>query len=89
MIVYVIEPNHGKMLDPAIGTAGMFLQSSHFMELSHQNPTEQTTFYGLEKNPITIRLAKMNLAVHGRKVISRRRSPIMKTRTKWLKRQIS
>jgi type I restriction enzyme M protein len=65
MIVYVIEPNHGKMLDPAIGTAGMFVQSSHFMELSHQNPTEQATFYGLEKNPITIRLAKMNLAVHG------------------------
>lgn len=65
MIVYIIEPNHGKMLDPAIGTAGMFVQSSHFMELSHQNPTEQATFYGLEKNPITIRLAKMNLAVHG------------------------
>ncbi len=65
MIVYVIEPNHGKMLDPAIGTAGMFVQSSHFMELSNQNPTEQATFYGLEKNPITIRLAKMNLAVHG------------------------
>jgi type I restriction-modification system DNA methylase subunit len=35
------------------------------MELSHKNPTEQATFYGLEKNPITIRLAKMNLAVHG------------------------
>ncbi len=65
MIVYVIEPNHGRMLDPAIGTAGMFVQSSHFMELSHKNPTEQATFYGLEKNPITIRLAKMNLAVHG------------------------
>src|SRR3989304_649814 len=65
MIVYVIEPNHGRMFDPAIGTAGMFVQSSHFMELSHQNPTEQATFYGLEKNPITIRLAKMNLAVHG------------------------
>ncbi len=65
MIVYIIEPNHGRMLDPAIGTAGMFVQSSHFMELSHKNPTEQATFYGLEKNPITIRLAKMNLAVHG------------------------
>jgi type I restriction enzyme M protein len=65
MIVYIIEPNHGRMLDPAIGTAGMFIQSSHFMELSHKNPTEQATFYGLEKNPITIRLAKMNLAVHG------------------------
>ncbi|MDP3103584.1 MAG: N-6 DNA methylase [Candidatus Methanoperedens sp.] len=65
MIVYVIEPNHGRMLDPAIGTAGMFVQSSHFMELSHKNPTEQATFYGLEKNPVTIRLAKMNLAVHG------------------------
>ncbi len=65
MIVNVIEPDHGKMFDPASGSAGMFVQSAHFIELLHKNPTEQATFYGLEKNPTTIRLAKMNLAVHG------------------------
>jgi type I restriction enzyme M protein len=35
------------------------------VERRHENPTEKLTFYGLEKNATTIRLAKMNLAVHG------------------------
>ena len=65
MIVNVIEPEHGKVLDPACGSGGMFVQSAHFIEHLHKNPMEQVTFYGLEKNPTTIRLAKMNLAVHG------------------------
>ncbi|OHC63131.1 MAG: DNA methyltransferase [Rhodocyclales bacterium GWA2_65_20] len=65
MIVNVIEPDHGKVLDPACGSGGMFVQSAHFVERLHQNPTEKLTFYGLEKNATTIRLAKMNLAVHG------------------------
>ena len=65
MIVNVIEPEHGKLLDPASGSGGMFVQSAHFIESLHKNPSEQVTFYGLEKNPTTIRLAKMNLAVHG------------------------
>jgi type I restriction enzyme M protein len=65
MIVNVIEPEHGKVLDPACGSGGMFVQSAHFIEDRHKNPTELVTFYGLEKNPTTIRLAKMNLAVHG------------------------
>jgi type I restriction enzyme M protein len=65
MIVKVIEPDHGKVLDPACGSGGMFVQSAHFVERLHQNPTERLTFYGLEKNATTIRLAKMNLAVHG------------------------
>jgi len=65
MIVNVIEPDHGMVLDPACGSGGMFVQSAHFIERLHKNPTEQATFYGLEKNPTTIRLAKMNLAVHG------------------------
>jgi len=65
MIVNVIEPDHGKVMDPACGSGGMFVQSAHFIERKHKNPTEQVTFYGLEKNPTTIRLAKMNLAVHG------------------------
>jgi type I restriction enzyme M protein len=64
-IVNVIEPDHGKVLDPACGSGGMFAQSAHFIEHMHKNPTETVTFYGLEKNPTTIKLAKMNLAVHG------------------------
>ncbi|WP_090332259.1 N-6 DNA methylase [Nitrosomonas sp. Nm51] len=65
MIVNVIEPDHGTVIDPACGSGGMFVQSAHFIEKLHKNPQEAATFYGQEKNPTTIRLAKMNLAVHG------------------------
>ena len=43
----------------------MFVQSAHFVERMRANPSERLTFFGLEKNPTTIRLAKMNLSVHG------------------------
>ncbi len=65
LIANVLEPKHGLVLDPACGSGGMFVQSAHFVERLKANPAEQLTFYGLEKNPTTIRLAKMNLAVHG------------------------
>ncbi|MDT4836133.1 hsdM: type I restriction-modification system, M subunit [compost metagenome] len=65
MITNFIEPDHGKVLDPACGSGGMFVQSAHFVERLKQNPSELLTFYGAEKNATTIRLAKMNLAVHG------------------------
>jgi type I restriction enzyme M protein len=65
MIVYVIEPDHGVVFDPANGTAGMFVQSAHFVEQKKKDPNRVLTFKGQEKNPTTIRLAKMNLAVHG------------------------
>ena len=65
MIVNVIEPDHGAVIDPACGSGGMFVQSAHFIEEMHKNPQDVATFYGMEKNPTTIRLAKMNLAVHG------------------------
>lgn len=61
----VLEPESGVVLDPACGSGGMFVQSAQFLERLYANPTERLTFYGLEKNPTTIRLAKMNLAVHG------------------------
>jgi type I restriction enzyme M protein len=64
LLVNVIEPDHGNIFDPACGSGGMFVQSAHFMERHQQNPTE-LTFYGHEKNRVTTRLAKMNLAVHG------------------------
>lgn len=65
MIVNFIEPDDGRVLDPACGSGGMFVQSAHFIEQKHRNPTESVTFYGMEKNATTIRLANMNLAVHG------------------------
>ncbi|MEH6836037.1 N-6 DNA methylase [Falsihalocynthiibacter arcticus] len=64
-IVNVIEPTRGTIIDPACGSGGMFVQSAHFVEAMKANPNEQLTFYGMEKNPTTLRLAKMNLAVHG------------------------
>lgn len=65
LIANVIEPVSGKVLDPACGSGGMFVQSARVVERRDENPTERLTFYGLEKNATTIRLAKMNLAVHG------------------------
>lgn len=64
-IVNVIEPDHGIVLDPACGSGGMFVQSSHFIEKHGQDTGHKVTFYGQEKTATTIRLAKMNLAVHG------------------------
>lgn len=65
LIANVLEPKDGTVLDPACGSGGMFVQSARVVERRHENPTEKLTFYGLEKNATTIRLAKMNLAVHG------------------------
>ncbi len=64
-IVNIIEPDHGIVFDPACGSGGMFVQSSHFIEDRGQDTTHQVTFFGQEKTATTIRLAKMNLAVHG------------------------
>ena len=64
-IVNVIEPDHGTVFDPACGSGGMFVQSSHFIERSGHDTAKKVVFRGQEKNRDTIRLAKMNLAVHG------------------------
>ena len=65
LIAHVLDPESGTVLDPACGSGGMFVQSAHIVEEHGQNPTDRLTFRGLEKNATTIRLAKMNLAVHG------------------------
>jgi type I restriction enzyme M protein len=67
MIVNVIEPDHGIVLDPACGSAGMFVQTGHFIEdVRHQNTHDiDITFYGQEKADLNSKLARMNLAVHG------------------------
>jgi type I restriction enzyme M protein len=64
-IVNVIEPDHGIVADLACGSGGMFVQSSHFIEAHGQDTMRRVTFYGQEKTATTIKLAKMNLAVHG------------------------
>jgi type I restriction enzyme M protein len=67
MIVNVIEPDHGVVLDPACGSAGMFVQTGHFIEDARQRSTHDVdiTFYGQEKADVNSKLARMNLAVHG------------------------
>lgn len=64
-IVNVIEPDHGTILDPACGSGGMFVQSSHFIEHEGGDTAKKVVFFGQEKNRDTIHIAKMNLAVHG------------------------
>ena len=65
LIVSVLEPIFGILLDPANGSGGMFVETGHFIAYLGKNPAEVITFYGQEKSPTTIRLARMNLAVHG------------------------
>ena len=64
-IVNVIEPGHGIVFDPACGSGGMFVQSSHFIEDAGEDTMKRVTFYGHEKNETTAKLAQINLAVHG------------------------
>ena len=65
LIAHVLEPDCGTVLDPACGSGGMFVQSARTLAERGRRPGEQLTFRGLEKNATTIRLALMNLAVHG------------------------
>lgn len=65
LIVQVIEPYKGRILDPACGSGGMFVQSAHFIENHQKNPNSEIAIYGQEKTNETVRLCKMNLAVHG------------------------
>ena len=64
-MVNVIEPDHGVVLDPACGSGGMFVQSSHFIEDAGEDTMKRVTFYGHDKNETTAKLAQVNLAVHG------------------------
>jgi type I restriction enzyme M protein len=64
LIVEIIEPYSGRILDPACGSGGMFVQSAAFVE-AHRKDTHNISIYGQEKTEETIRLCKMNLAVHG------------------------
>jgi type I restriction enzyme M protein len=65
LIVQIIEPYHGKIYDPAEGSGGMFVQSAVFVEHHKKVAATEISIYGQERVAETIRLAKMNLAVHG------------------------
>lgn len=68
LLVEIIEPYHGKILDPACGSGGMFVQSSNFVKKHsnyNSNVMNEVALYGQEKGSSNIRTAKMNLAIHG------------------------
>ena len=65
LIVEIIEPFHGRIFDPACGSGGMFVQSADFVRAHKKNATSEITVFGTEKDAETVKLAKMNLAVHG------------------------
>jgi type I restriction enzyme M protein len=65
LIVEILEPYHGRILDPACGSGGMFIQSARFVEEHRKNPTTDISVHGQERVTDTSRLARLNLAVHG------------------------
>ncbi|MFQ5594042.1 MAG: N-6 DNA methylase, partial [Anaerolineae bacterium] len=65
LIVEIIEPFHGRIFDPACGSGGMFVQSARFVQEHQRSPSAEISVYGQERVAQTVRLCKMNLAVHG------------------------
>lgn len=64
-MVEVLAPTEGKILDPACGSGGMFVQTAHYIE-HHKAQGKQMNLraYGVEKTAATVRLAKMNLVLN-------------------------
>jgi type I restriction enzyme M protein len=65
LIVEIIEPFNGKILDPACGSGGMFVQSARFVDEHRNGRAGRLSIYGQERVDETLRLCKMNLAIHG------------------------
>jgi type I restriction enzyme M protein len=65
LIVEILQPFHGRIFDPACGSGGMFVQSEDFVQRHHRSAVNELTVFGTEKDAKTVKLAKMNLAVHG------------------------
>lgn len=64
LLVKMLEPYKGRVMDPCCGSGGMFVQSEKFV-LEHQGNINDISIYGQESNQTTWRLAKMNLAIRG------------------------
>jgi type I restriction enzyme M protein len=65
LLTEVIEPYHGRILDPACGSGGMFVSSARFVAEHKKNPAAELSIHGVEKTDETGRLCRLNLAVHG------------------------
>jgi len=70
LIVEIIEPYEGRVYDPACGSGGMFVQSHEFVRQhlkngAKKNAASKLSIYGQEKTEQTVRISKMNLALHG------------------------
>ncbi len=64
-ITEIVEPFAGRLLDPACGSGGMFVQSARFVKADRGKPSGDLAIGGVEKTDETGRLCRMNLAVHG------------------------
>jgi len=65
MIVNILEPQRGVLLDPACGSGGMFVQTGDFVNAAGMAANNTMTFYGQEKVEYNAQLCLMNMAVHG------------------------
>lgn len=65
MIMNILEPVRGQMLDPACGSGGMFVSASDYVRDHGGNPSESMMYYGQEKVDYNAKLCLMNMAVHG------------------------
>jgi type I restriction enzyme M protein len=63
LLVEMLEPFEGRVLDPACGSGGLFVQSAEFVK-AHGGRPRQISILGQENNQATWRIAKMNLAIH-------------------------
>jgi type I restriction enzyme M protein len=64
LLVEMLQPFQGRVLDPACGSCGLFVQSGRFIEAHGGNP-DKISIYGQERNQATWRIGLMNLAIHG------------------------
>ena len=64
LIVQVLQPYHGRILDPSCGSGGMYVQSADFVKAHQANPSVEISIYGQERVSETRHLCLMNLAVH-------------------------
>ena len=65
LIVQFLEPYHGRVLDPACGSGGMFVQSARFVPEHRKNPSTELSIHGQEMVGSIVAISRMNLAMHG------------------------
>ena len=64
LLVEMLEPYNGRVMDPCCGSGGMFVHSEKFVA-GHRGKVNDISIYGQESNLTTWRLCKMNLAIRG------------------------